>query len=90
MSATPPPPPPQQPYGGAAQQLALAGSGIALKSIWDVGDDLEAGRLRRVLPNHAMAAAPLHAVYPHQRNLAPRVRVFVGYLKERLQAAWRW
>jgi DNA-binding transcriptional LysR family regulator len=76
--------------GGAAQQLALAGSGIALKSIWDVGDDLAAGRLLRVLPHHAMAAAPLHAVYPHQRNLAPRVRVFVGYLKERLQEAWRW
>jgi DNA-binding transcriptional LysR family regulator len=76
--------------GGAAQQLALAGSGIALKSIWDVGDDLAAGRLLRVLPNHAMAAAPLHAVYPHQRNLAPRVRLFVGYLKDRLQAAWRW
>jgi DNA-binding transcriptional LysR family regulator len=37
-----------------------------------------------------MAAAPLHAVYPHQRNLAPRVRVFVEYLKERLKAAWRW
>jgi len=76
--------------GGVAQQLALAGSGIALKSIWDVGDDLAAGRLRRVLPHHAMAAAPLHAVYPHQRNLAPRVRVFVDYLKEELQAAWRW
>jgi DNA-binding transcriptional LysR family regulator len=76
--------------GGAAQQLALAGSGIALKSIWDVGDDLAAGRLIRVLPNHAMAAAPLHAVYPHQRNLAPRVRLFVGYLKDKLQEAWRW
>jgi DNA-binding transcriptional LysR family regulator len=76
--------------GGAAQQLALAGSGIALKSIWDVGDDLDAGRLVRVLPHHAMAAAPLHAVYPHQKNLAPRVRLFVGFVKERLQAAWRW
>jgi DNA-binding transcriptional LysR family regulator len=76
--------------GGAAQQLALADSGIALKSIWDVGDDLAAGRLRRVLPNHAMAAAPLHAVYPHQKNLAPRVRLFVGYLKDRLQEAWQW
>jgi DNA-binding transcriptional LysR family regulator len=76
--------------GGAAQQLALAGSGIALKSIWDVGDDLAADRLVRVLPDHAMAAAPLHAVYPHQRNLPPRVRLFVGYLKEKLQEAWRW
>jgi DNA-binding transcriptional LysR family regulator len=76
--------------GEAAHQLALAGSGIALKSIWDVGDDLAAGRLRRVLPDHAIAAAPLHAVYPHQRNLAPRVRLFVDYLKDSLRAAWRW
>jgi DNA-binding transcriptional LysR family regulator len=32
----------------------------------------------------------MHAVYPHQRNLAPRVRLFVGYLKEKLREAWRW
>lgn len=76
--------------GGAAQQLALEGAGIALKSIWDVGDDVLAGRLRRVLPGHAIAAAPLHAVYPHRRNLAPKVEAFVAFLRERLQAAWRW
>jgi DNA-binding transcriptional LysR family regulator len=76
--------------GGAAHQLALEGAGIALKSIWDVGDDLLAGRLRRVLPNHAIAAAPLHAIYPQQRNLPPRVRAFIDYLRAHLQAAWRW
>ena len=76
--------------GEAAHRLALAGAGIALKSIWDVGDDLLAGHLQRVLPHHAVAAAPLHAVYPHRKNVPPRVRVFVDYLKERLQAAWRW
>jgi len=76
--------------GEAAHRLALAGSGIALKSIWDVGDDLLAGRLARVLPHHAIAAAPLHAVYPHRKNVPPRVRAFVDYLKAELQAAWRW
>lgn len=76
--------------GGAAHQLALEGAGIALKSIWDVGDDLLAGRLARVLPGHAIAAAPLHAVYPHRRNLAPKVEAFVAFLRERLEAAWRW
>jgi DNA-binding transcriptional LysR family regulator len=76
--------------GGAAHQLALDGAGIALKSIWDVGDDLLAGRLRRVLPNHAIAAAPLHAIYPQQRTLPPRVRAFIDFLREHLQAAWRW
>lgn len=76
--------------GGAAHQLALAGSGIALKSIWDVGDDLLAGRLRRVLPNRAIGAAPLHALYPHRRNLAPRVRRFIDHLREELGRAWHW
>ncbi|MGO4260472.1 LysR family transcriptional regulator [Lysobacter sp. TAB13] len=76
--------------GGVVLAWALAGAGIALKSIWDVGDDLAAGRLRRVLPDYAAAAAPLHAIYPHSAHLAPRVRAFVEYLRERLQAAWRW
>ncbi|UJB21047.1 MULTISPECIES: LysR family transcriptional regulator [Lysobacter] len=76
--------------GGVVLAWALAGAGIALKSIWDVGDDLAAGRLRRVLPDYAVAAAPLHAIYPHSAHLAPRVRAFVDYLRERLQAAWRW
>ncbi|MGO4779444.1 LysR substrate-binding domain-containing protein, partial [Lysobacter sp. 2RAB21] len=44
--------------GGVVLAWALAGAGIALKSIWDVGDDLAAGRLRRVLPDYAAAAAP--------------------------------
>ncbi len=76
--------------GEAAHRLALADAGIAVKSIWDVGDDILAGKLRRVLPQHSMSAAPLHAIYPHSQHLAPRVRAFVDYLRERLAQAWRW
>jgi DNA-binding transcriptional LysR family regulator len=76
--------------GGAAHAWALHGDGIALKSIWDVGDDIAAGRLQRILPGYSMTAAPLHALYPHSRHLAPRVRVFVEFLGQRLREAWRW
>ncbi|CAN0619961.1 LysR family transcriptional regulator [Burkholderia multivorans] len=76
--------------GGAARTLALSGAGIALKSIWDVGPDLDAGRLVLVLPAYAAPAAPLHAVYPGGRHLALRVRAFVDFVRERLQAAWCW
>ncbi|SKC92562.1 transcriptional regulator, LysR family [Burkholderia sp. YR290] len=76
--------------GEAAHLFALADAGIAVKSIWDVGDDILAGKLRRVLPHHSMSAAPLHAIYPHSQHLAPRVRAFVDYLRERLAQAWRW
>jgi len=37
-----------------------------------------------------VSAAPLHAIYPHSQHLAPRVRAFVDYLRERLAQAWRW
>ncbi|MEM5340010.1 LysR family transcriptional regulator [Paraburkholderia azotifigens] len=76
--------------GEAAHLFALADAGIAVKSIWDVGDDILAGKLRRVLPQHSMSAAPLHAIYPHSQHLAPRVRAFVDFLRERLAQAWRW
>ena len=76
--------------GEAAHTLAAEGAGIAVKSIWDVGDDLLAGRLVRVLPGHSVSAAPLHAIYPHSQHLAPRVRVFVDYVRDRLQRDWRW
>jgi DNA-binding transcriptional LysR family regulator len=76
--------------GGATHAWVLSGAGIALKSIWDVGDDITAGRLRRILPAYSMPAAPLHAIYPHSRHLAPRVRAFVEYLGANLRQAWRW
>ncbi|VVE61394.1 LysR family transcriptional regulator [Pandoraea captiosa] len=76
--------------GDAAHQLALHGAGITQKSIWDVGDDIREGRLVRVLPALQIPASPLHAVYPHSRHQAPRTRVFVEFLRDRLRATWRW
>jgi DNA-binding transcriptional LysR family regulator len=76
--------------GQAAHALALQGAGLVVKSIWDVGDDLLSGRLRRLLPQYRMAAAPLQAVLPSGRNLPLRVRLFLDYLQARLAAAWRW
>lgn len=76
--------------GQAAHALALQGAGIVVNSIWDVGDDILAGRLQRVLPAHSMPTAPLQAIFPHSQNLAPRVRAFIDYLQARLQQAWRW
>jgi DNA-binding transcriptional LysR family regulator len=76
--------------GEAAHTLALAGGGIVQKSIWDVGDDLGSGRLVRVLPDYAIPAAPLQAVYANAQHLAPKVRQFVAFCAERLKDEWRW
>jgi len=71
--------------GQAAREFALQGAGIVVKSIWDVGDDLQHHRLQRILPAHTMPSAPLQAIYPHSQNLALRVRAFVDFLQARLQ-----
>lgn len=76
--------------GEAAHALALAGGGIVQKSIWDVGDDLGTGRLVRVLPDHAIPAAPLHALYANAQHLAPKVRAFVAFCADALEKDWRW
>lgn len=78
--------------GEAVHALALEGAGIARKSIWDVAEDLDAGRLLPVLPQVAIASAPLHAVYPGVgggRQLALRVRAFVDFLAAELDQEWR-
>jgi DNA-binding transcriptional LysR family regulator len=76
--------------GEAAHTLALAGGGIVQKSIWDVGDDLGSGHLVRVLPDYAIPAAPLQAVYANAQHLAPKVRRFVAFCAERQKQDWRW
>jgi DNA-binding transcriptional LysR family regulator len=66
----------------ALLRLAVDGAGVALLPAWLVGDDLAAGRLRRLLP--AWASPPVHA-YALLRTAvrtSPRVRAFLAALDE--------
>ncbi|EYC50299.1 LysR family transcriptional regulator [Hylemonella gracilis str. Niagara R] len=76
--------------GEAALALALSGAGILYKSVWDVGAYLDAGQLVRVLPTINVPSEPLHAVFGHAQQLAPRVRQFLDFALPRLRASWRW
>ena len=44
--------------------------------------DIEAGRLVEVLPDNPPTPTPISVLYPHSRQLSPRVRVFVDWLVE--------
>ena len=62
---------------------ALQGIGIALRSTWDIGEDLKAGRLQVVLPGwRASHRVAIHAVYPTRRFLPQKVRLFIDWLAE--------
>ena len=73
--------------GALARQWAVDGHGIVLKSVWDVAADLAAGRLIRLMPEWQTAEAPVHALYPRGRYLAPRVRALLDFLGERFEQA---
>jgi DNA-binding transcriptional LysR family regulator len=66
------------------REAVLAGVGIALRSTWDVGPDIDSGKLHIILPEwHASTRVAVHAVYPSRRHLAHKVRVFIDFLAER-------
>lgn len=63
------------------REAAIAGIGIALRSTWDVGEELRTGRLVRVLPEvEGSHNITVSAVYPSRHFLPSKVRVFIDYL----------
>jgi hypothetical protein len=59
----------------------LSGHGIALIPLFLIGDDLEAGRLRRVLPEYRDLSRSVYAVCSGPAPLSPSVEAFVEFLK---------
>ncbi|HHU6618862.1 TPA: LysR family transcriptional regulator [Klebsiella pneumoniae] len=63
------------------RRLAIAGEGIAYKSMLDVSDDLRAGRLRRLLPHYQGDVVPLNLICPHRKQLSAAVRLLYEEVK---------
>lgn len=66
--------------GEQIHDWARAGHGLALKSLWDVADDLASGTLISVLDQHLGADADLFATYPSRNFLPARTRSFIDAL----------
>ena len=63
------------------RRLAIAGEGIAYKSMLDVSDDLRAGRLRRLLPRYQGDVVSLNLICPHRKQLSAAVRLLYEEVK---------
>lgn len=73
-----------------AMRAALrAGAGLALIPACAVAEDLASGALRTCLPGWAPEPRSVFALYPTTRQLSPKVRAFVGYLRDALCPAPR-
>lgn len=70
--------------GEVTQRWIGEGLGIGLKSLWDIKDDLEEGRLIELFPGLCAERGDIFVVYPDRNNLPARVRLFVDLLATRL------
>jgi DNA-binding transcriptional LysR family regulator len=67
--------------GAVLHTWALAGRGLAWRSIWEVGADIEGGRLVPVLDEFAAPGNDISAVFAQRRHLPLRIRAFVDFLR---------
>ena len=63
------------------QAFALTGQGVAILPDWLVKDDLQSGRLVRLLPEWQLTRQGVYALYPDTRHLPLKVRVFIDFMK---------
>ncbi|MDD5249190.1 MAG: LysR family transcriptional regulator [Rhodocyclaceae bacterium] len=76
--------------GAVLHEWALAGRGLAWRSLWEVGADLRAGRLVPVLDDYAAPPLGIYAVFPRRRQLPLRVRLFIDLLKHAYGSPGYW
>ncbi len=68
------------------RELALTGQGIIMIPSWMIQSALSKKHLVPLLDDFSLipASTPIHAVFAHNRHLAPKVRAFVDFLSEKL------
>jgi len=71
--------------GEALREAAVDGWGIALMPIFLVANELETGKLQRVLPHVVGKTVEISAIYPSKRLLEPRVRRFIDFIVASLE-----
>lgn len=68
--------------GQVLHAWALQGRGLAWRSMWEVGNDIAAGRLQTVLDDYTAPGNDIYAVFAQRRHLPLRIRAFVDFLRD--------
>lgn len=76
--------------GAVLHDWALAGRGLAWRSIWEVGTEIEAGLLETVLDEFAVPGNDIYAVFAQRQHLPLRIRAFVDFLRRAFAAPDYW
>lgn len=76
--------------GNVLRTAALQGLGITLLPTFIVGADLRQGRLQIVLPEYRAADLSLYVIYPVNRHLSEKVRLFTVFVCDRWEQVEIW
>jgi DNA-binding transcriptional LysR family regulator len=76
--------------GQVLHAWCLEGLGLAWRSLWEVQDDLGAGRLVSVLDNFAAPPNGIYAVFTQRKHLPLRVRLWIDFIKDAYGDAGYW
>jgi DNA-binding transcriptional LysR family regulator len=68
--------------GAVLHDWAITGQGVAWRSMWEVNDDLRAGRLITILNEFRAPDNAIYAVFPQRKQMPLRARMFIDYLKK--------
>lgn len=67
--------------GELLHRWCLEGYGLAWRSTWEIQSELASGKLVTVLDDYALPNYDIMAVYPQQRYLPLKTRLFIDHLK---------
>lgn len=71
--------------GIALREAALGGLGVATAAAFIVQNELRSGALVALLPDYQIRPRELYVLYPQNRHLAPKVRVFIDFAAQLLR-----
>jgi len=67
--------------GEVLHDWAVNGKGLAWRSMWEVGGEIESGKLQTVLDDFAAPGNDIYAVFAQRRHLPLRIRALVEFLR---------
>lgn len=76
--------------GTVLRDAVLAGRGIAMLPTFITGADLQSGRLISLLADYAPPELAIYVLYPRNRHLSAKIRLFTEFMEERFAGRPYW
>ncbi len=77
-------------HGEVYRRAVIDGLGIGYVARFVVYEDIKAGRLIELFPEHRVTSSFIYAVYPERRNLPLKTRAFIDHVRDAFRTPPEW